>query len=95
MEKIHYGWVRLNSRSASYTATVTGYAYETILGKPIIADKTKGPDESGIEEAIPAALNNNTLQPASLGLLAAGSPRLSVWRREESVEGISSMSVIA
>ena len=46
--KTHYGWARFSvSRSA---ATLTGYAYETIAGKSIIAGRTKGTaDESGEE----------------------------------------------
>jgi hypothetical protein len=59
--KIHYGWARLTVKAtgASITATLTGYAYETIPNKPIIAGETKGRD------AI-------TVGPDSLGALAAG-----------------------
>jgi hypothetical protein len=41
----HYGWARLSVRAVSlttYTATLTGYAYETIPNKSIIAGQTKG-----------------------------------------------------
>lgn len=46
---IHYGWARLNvscnrSRSGRIDAVLTGYAYETIAKKPIIAGKTEGQD---------------------------------------------------
>jgi hypothetical protein len=60
--KIHYGWARLNVRwwQGPQKATLTGYAYETIPGKPIITGKTKGPDVI-------------TLEPGSLGRLAQGS----------------------
>jgi len=49
--KVHYGWVRLTvtaQRNALHivNATVTGYAYETIPNKPIIAGKTHGKDEA-------------------------------------------------
>jgi hypothetical protein len=58
--KTHFGWARvklsINQSNRSITATLTGYAYETIPGKPIIAGATKGPDE----------------QAGSLGALAAG-----------------------
>ncbi len=54
----HYGWARL-STYRYVTAMLTGYAYETIPGKAIIAGKTKGPDVI-------------TLEPSSLGALAAG-----------------------
>ena len=65
--KVHYGWARFTKVTASacnggpaISATLTGYAYETIPNKPIIAGKTKGPDVL-------------TVQPASLGRLAQGS----------------------
>ena len=44
--KIHYGWARLTTHN-SYpfpTATLLGYAYETVPKKPIITGKTQGPD---------------------------------------------------
>jgi hypothetical protein len=52
------------------TATLTGYAYETIPNKPIIAGKTKGPDVI-------------TVQPGTLGHLAAGASAISGWRRAD------------
>ena len=58
--KIHYGWARLNVHWLTKKAILTGYAYETIPNKPIIAGKTKGPDVI-------------TLEPGSLGRLARGS----------------------
>jgi hypothetical protein len=82
----HYGWARLNVViSDSYpglTATLTGYAYETIPGKPIITGRTKGPKD--IIERTGATLTSPTPQPATLGSLALGSPGPSIWRREES-----------
>jgi hypothetical protein len=63
--KIHYGWARLNVKVrkigniVNITALLTGYAYETIPNKAIIAGKTKGADVV-------------TLQPGSLGHLARG-----------------------
>jgi hypothetical protein len=45
--KIHYGWARLSVKVQGHaiTATLTGYAYETIPNKPIIAGKTKVGDD--------------------------------------------------
>ena len=83
--KTHYGWARLSIQVVDYShfsVTLTGYAYETIADKPIIAGKTKGPDDASME-APNAALIAPTRQPASLGLLAMGSRGLSLWRREE------------
>jgi hypothetical protein len=59
--KVHYGWARLNTnyQGRPYIATLTGYAYETIPNKPIITGQTKEPDVV-------------TLDPGSLGALAAG-----------------------
>jgi len=47
--KIHYGWARLSVTLAQpfeIVGTLTGYAYETIPNKPIIAGKTHGKDEA-------------------------------------------------
>lgn len=58
--KVHFGWarVKVNTNSVSMAATLTGYAYETVPGKAIIAGKTHGPDV--------------TVKHATLGELAAG-----------------------
>jgi hypothetical protein len=72
--KFHFGWARLNvatHKRGEIKATLTGYAYETIPNKPIIAGKTKGPDVV-------------TVHPASLGHLAAGASAIQAWRRSES-----------
>jgi hypothetical protein len=46
--RTHYGWARLSvgERGVHITATLTGYAYETIPNKPIIAGKTHGKNEA-------------------------------------------------
>jgi hypothetical protein len=59
---------------------ITGYAYETIPNKPIIAGKTSG--------FAVADTHYNGLLPApsrqpSLGMLAVGTDGLNIWRREE------------
>jgi len=85
--KAHYGWLRLTVRLSGHariTATLTGYAYETIPNKAIIAGATKGPDDISLEEQ-DAALTMSTSEPATLGVLAMGAPGLSIWRREEQV----------
>jgi hypothetical protein len=48
----HFGWARLNVRCTDpkpLKATLTGYAYETVADKPIVAGDTTGEDAS--EEA--------------------------------------------
>ncbi len=86
--KFHYGWARFNVSFPNHTvsATLTGYAYETIPGKRIVAGKTKGSDEidDNIGQANPTALTAPTSEPAPLGALALGTPGLSIWRRKES-----------
>jgi hypothetical protein len=91
--KTHYGWVRLNVKLVTdqgFTATLTGYAYETIPNKPIITGQTKGPDDDVGNDNPGASITNpvpDIPQPASLGALALGAPGLSIWRRRESVAG--------
>jgi len=64
----HYGWARLSVKTnPTLSATLTGYAYETIPNKPIVAGKTHGKDVI-------------TVQPASLGHLARGSSAIPAWR---------------
>jgi hypothetical protein len=88
--KTHYGWARLTVvHKLTVVVTLTGYAYETIPNMPIITGKTKGPDDESIEQPNSAALTVPSRKPASLGLLAIGSPGLSIWRREESVGGVT------
>jgi hypothetical protein len=63
--KAHYGWARVKVAQAidgspRLSATITGYAYETVANKAITTGKEKGPDAASI-------------QPATLGHLARGS----------------------
>jgi hypothetical protein len=63
--KTHYGWARLSTNGGGgIKATLTGYAYETIPNKPIIAGTTKGPDSVSVQPGT---------TPATLGRLAQGS----------------------
>jgi hypothetical protein len=58
----HFGWARLSvvsTENSITSAALTGYAYETVANKPIIAGKTKGRDVVTL--------------PRTLGHLAAGS----------------------
>ena len=67
----HYGWIRLtvNFTNRTGTATLTGYAYETVAGQSIQAGQLA--DKANASVATP-----------SLGLLALGSLGLEFWRRE-------------
>jgi len=70
----HFGWARFTARASNdppdVDVTLTGYAYETIANKPIVAGATHGQ-------------NDLSAQPATLGALAAGSSAISAWRPGE------------
>ncbi len=84
--QVHFGWARLNVSVShdSFTATLTGYAYETIPNKSIVTGdilgEAKTRDEISTEQPTVTA---PTPEPVALGLLALGSRGLSIWRREE------------
>jgi hypothetical protein len=87
----HFGWARISMPGKiPLTATLTGYAYETIANTPIIAGKTSGTDKA--KAALPPAgapsLKTN-VPPFMLGMLALGAPSLSIWRRREPATGLS------
>lgn len=48
--EVHYGWARISvtlghrRQTGDVSGTLTGYAYETVPDKPIIAGRTTGPD---------------------------------------------------
>jgi len=87
--KTHFGWARLNvtaTTSSEVLATLTGYAYETIPYKPIIAGNTKDSDEVVSERNLPSSRFPTAPKPATLGALAMGAPGLSIWRRKEPSE---------
>ena len=81
--RFHFGWARITVTTSkdrkNFTATLTGYAYETIPGRAIVAGQTKGLDDVGVESSN-APLTTPALGPATLGMLALGAPALSVMR---------------
>jgi hypothetical protein len=85
--RTHYGWARLSvevsRKPFTARAILTGYAYETIPNKSIMAGQTHETDDG--DQLAPAPTTTPEPPPATLGLLAMGSPGLSIWRREESV----------
>jgi hypothetical protein len=79
----HFGWARLTVSFTggppdhrTWVAHLTGYAYETIPGKPIQAGQTRGSKEDDGQ----ASSKNMPLQ---LGALALGSKGIALWRRED------------
>jgi len=79
----HYGWVRLTVTTSpdpngpALTAKITGYAYETVANKTILAG-------TAANQAAAFEVPDNVKHQAgpSLGMLAAGANALPMWRRE-------------
>lgn len=76
----HFGWARITT-NANNEFVLTGYAYETVPGKAIVAGVTT--DEQA--DAAPQRPDNTSafLGMPSLGLLARGASTLDLWRRPE------------
>jgi hypothetical protein len=82
--QFHYGWARLTVTTtphSAYTATLTGYAYETTPNKGIVAGQESGPAE--VSDNIKGMNSTGPFRPASLGLLGLGVTGLALWRRKE------------
>jgi hypothetical protein len=84
----HYGWARLTvTAKGGISATLTGYAYETVANRPILAGQTSG---SEVAVAIDPQKELAPSQPcATLGMLARGADRLAIWRRDENAEPVA------
>jgi hypothetical protein len=67
--KVHFGWARLQRAKLGEDWVLTGYAYETVVGKPIVTGQKKGPDVTVVQ--------------ASLGHLARGSAATPAWRLKQ------------
>jgi hypothetical protein len=91
--EVHYGWARLkvkadrSGNTLTITATLTGYAYETVPNRPIITGMTHvtlDPDEIHMN---PAALEGSTTsRPSTLGRLALGAIGGSTRPQESKIE---------
>jgi hypothetical protein len=66
--------VSINKKPCRVEAVLTGYAYETVAGKPIITGATSANEEA----------SGQTLPNATLGALALGSTGVVARRQEES-----------
>ncbi len=88
--KEHFGWARLtvSSGTGTISATLTGFAYETQVGKSIIAGRTTGAEDAELMRTEPALRQETNGSVSQLGLLAAGAPALPLWRREDPVANI-------
>ncbi len=82
---VHYGWVRIlvTENGIKFNATIEGYAYETVPNKPIVTGATSGPVGEASLIGPSDSLSSRLPQPASLGMLALGTPGLVAWRRQD------------
>ena len=78
--KTHYGWARFTV-TRGIVGTLTGYAYETIPNKRILAGQTSGADSA--EKSAAQHRSAAALRAANLGMLARGADALPLWRREQ------------
>jgi hypothetical protein len=89
--KIHYGWARLSvkfhdglPKNRAWEAHLTGYAYETIPGKAIVAGHTSGTASDGEDQSRSFQTPPpEALQFAALGKLALGANGLELWRSDQ------------
>jgi hypothetical protein len=84
--KTHFGWARLsvNCDQGQVTATLTGYAYETVVGKSLRTGQKKDDADEGLTvgQERPSVSNiHHVSEPATLGSLARGAEGLVAWRR--------------
>ena len=77
----HFGWARLSVEflAPKITATLTGYAYETVANKAIKTGQTA----EGAPTASLALPRGKAPSASPLGQLALGSVAQSIWRRDE------------
>lgn len=68
--QVHYGWARVDVKAnfLKLSATLTGYAYETVANRPIITGFTHGTAETSSD----ASQEKQPAVAGSLGQLAAG-----------------------
>lgn len=85
----HYGWIRLtvttdpDPHGPAISATITGYAYETLPNKTILAGTAGAagsPEKPSADLQLAEKVQN--LAGPSLGMLARGADALPMWRRE-------------
>jgi hypothetical protein len=87
----HYGWARVSVRTSTdasqgFYATLTGYAYETVPGKAIVAGATSDAEEVGAVTSMQPMID---AKAPSLGMLGRGAAGLAIWRKEDSPDGMS------
>ena len=87
----HFGWARLDVScpyySGTVTATLTGYAYETVPDRTIVTGKKAGPQPVDAAERGRSTVDSAALRPGTLARLAQGTEGLRVRRKQEQQEG--------
>jgi hypothetical protein len=85
--EVHYGWARLSVTVGHHpqfddvSATLTGYAYETVPNKAIVAGDTgSATDQQSLVEPISGFPQKRVEPVALLAALALGAPGLAIWR---------------
>lgn len=84
--EVHYGWARIKFAAPGFfqTASIAGYAYETVANKAVVTGVKKGTaQEPGT--AAPDAKTSAT--SGTLGLLGRGAVGLATWRKTGGAEG--------
>ena len=78
----HYGWIRLTvtTQPRGFSASITGYAYETTANKRILAGISE--KDTADTQAQPKA---ESAASPSLGMLALGAPGLTSWRYDNAL----------
>jgi hypothetical protein len=80
--KIHYGWARLDTDLArSQSATLYGYAYETIPNKPIKTGQEQ--DNQSVKHPSTSTPTQPARKQPTLGMLARGSSAIVAWRQKQ------------
>lgn len=87
--KTHYGWARMIVKvsGVEITATLTGYAYETVPNKTIVAGKKSDTGDGAELSQLPDS-GDAVSEPASLWRLAQGATGLAAWRKRGAVQGV-------
>jgi hypothetical protein len=80
--QVHYGWARIvvHADRLTITATLAGYAYETIPNQAIITGFTQGTVNASAEMNPAPTDKTSAADIATLGRLAQGATGLSAWR---------------
>lgn len=86
--QVHYGWalVKFPNPGGFTSASIYGYAYESVPNKPIITGQTHGTVEKTQQSTKPFTSESSTIDSGArtLGWLAAGSRGLPVGRQYKS-----------